>query len=56
MVLRLVVSIVFFNAYDWSTVASVDPSFFIAYTAALRSQGFYAHTHAYDAGSRPSIN
>ena len=45
-----------FYAYDWPTVASVDPSSSAACIAALRSQGFYACTQAYFVGSKPSIN
>ena len=56
MVLKLVTSISIFCTDDWPTVASVDPNSFAACIAALRSQGFYAHTQACVVGSRPSRN
>ena len=44
----------FFYAYDWPTVANVNLSFFSAFIEAFRSLGFYARTHAYVLGLRPS--
>ena len=43
-------------AYDWPTIANVDPSCSSACIAALKSWGFYARTHAYVVGLRPSRN
>ena len=49
-VLKLVISIAFFYAYDWPTVANVNPSSSAACIAAFRSWGFYTHTQAYIVG------
>ena len=43
-------------AYDWPTIANVDPSSSASCIAAFKSWGFYAYTHAYAVGLRPSKN
>ena len=45
-----------FYAYEWPTIANLDPSSSGTCIAAFKSGGFYACTHAYIMGLRPSKN